>query len=145
MRTERVARILGGRKFLRKDILSITDLRDLIHLGLPASSLVQMLKAFSMPQEEAAKALGISIRTITRRLSGQARLSPIESEKAIRLARGFARAEEVFEGNPEKVVEWFRRSNRGLGGESPLSLMDSDLGAMQVDDILGRIQEGVIG
>lgn len=126
MRTSEVARVLGGRKFLRKDVVSISDLRELIHSGLPASSLIQMLKAFSLPQEEAARALGIPMRTITRRLSRRARLTSIESEKVIRLARGFARAEEVFDGNSDRVMEWFRRANRALGGESPLALMDSD-------------------
>jgi putative toxin-antitoxin system antitoxin component (TIGR02293 family) len=145
MRTDQVAKILGGKKLLKREIHSVTDLRELIHAGLPTHCFIQMLKIFSLPQEEAARALGIPMRTMTRRFSQQARLTPIESEKAIRLARAFARAEEVFDNDQDKVTQWFRRPNRALGGEAPLAVMDSDLGAVQVEEILGRIQEGIFG
>lgn len=145
MKTEQVVKILGGKKLLRMEVHSVADLRELIHSGLPSTVLIQLLKAFALPQEEAAKALGIPMRTMTRRFTEQSRLTPIESEKTIRLARAFAHAEEVFDGDHNKITEWFRRSNRSLGGESPLDLMDSDLGAMQVEEVLGRIQEGIFG
>ena len=40
-------------------------------------------------------------------------------------------------------AEWLSRANRALGGAIPLELLDSDLGAIQVEQILGRISHGV--
>ena len=46
-------------------------------------------------------------------------------------------------GNPDKAVEWLRTPNRALGGELPLDRLDTDLGARDVEDVLGRIAYGV--
>jgi putative toxin-antitoxin system antitoxin component (TIGR02293 family) len=46
-------------------------------------------------------------------------------------------------GKAEKAVEWLRTPNRALGGELPLDRLDTDRGAREVADILGRIAYGV--
>jgi putative toxin-antitoxin system antitoxin component (TIGR02293 family) len=46
-------------------------------------------------------------------------------------------------GNKEKAVEWLRTPNRALAGERPLDQLDTDLGAREVEDVLGRIAYGV--
>ena len=46
-------------------------------------------------------------------------------------------------GNAEKAVEWLRTQNRALGGKLPMDRLDTDLGAREVEDILGRIAYGV--
>ena len=54
-------------------------------------------------------------------------------------------AEPVLDASAkEKAVAWLRRPNRALGRHVPLELLDNDLGARQVEDVLGRIQHGVI-
>lgn len=65
-----------------------------------------------------------------------------ESDRAVRLARVFAQAEDVFEDR-DKARAWLCRPNRALGGKTPLSLLDTDLGVRQVDTIMGRIEHGV--
>ena len=39
---------------------------------------------------------------------------------------------------------WLRRSNRALGGVAPLDAIDTELGARQVENLLGRIAYGGI-
>jgi putative toxin-antitoxin system antitoxin component (TIGR02293 family) len=46
-------------------------------------------------------------------------------------------------GEEEKAGEWLRTPNRALGGERPLDLLDTDVGAREVEDVLGRIAYGV--
>ena len=35
-------------------------------------------------------------------------------------------------------------ANRALNGEIPVHLLDTDVGARQVEDLLGRIEHGVV-
>jgi len=42
-------------------------------------------------------------------------------------------------GNDETATRWLRRSNRALGGSTPLELIDTELGARAVENVLGRI------
>ena len=51
-------------------------------------------------------------------------------------------AEEVL-GTREKAAAWLHDPNRALGGPRPLDQLDTDLGARQVEQILGRIAHGV--
>jgi putative toxin-antitoxin system antitoxin component (TIGR02293 family) len=53
-----------------------------------------------------------------------------------------ARAMEVF-GNREKALRWLKTPVRSLADRTPLSLLNSSEGAMQVRDTLGRVEHGV--
>lgn len=85
--------------------------------------------------------LAIPLRTLTRR-KAERRLRPEESDRLVRLARILAQAVDVL-GSTEKASQWLQRPNRALGGETPLSLLDTDLGSRQVEEVLGRIEHGV--
>lgn len=76
------------------------------------------------------------------RRKDEKRLTPEESNRVYRLARVAAHAEEVL-GDIQKVRSWLAHENRALGGVTPLSLLDTDEGARQVETILGRIEYGV--
>jgi putative toxin-antitoxin system antitoxin component (TIGR02293 family) len=69
-------------------------------------------------------------------------LTPVESDRLYRLARLAALAEEVFE-DLDRAREWLRQHQRGLGDRAPLDLMRTEVGAREVEDLLGRIEYGV--
>ncbi|HLL95094.1 MAG TPA: MbcA/ParS/Xre antitoxin family protein, partial [Spirosoma sp.] len=52
---------------------------------------------------------------------------------------------DVFDDDPETLAEWLRSSIRELNSQSPLSLMDTTTGFGLVDDVLGRIEHGIVG
>jgi putative toxin-antitoxin system antitoxin component (TIGR02293 family) len=58
------------------------------------------------------------------------------------MARIYANAVEMI-GDEDKAIEWLDTPNRALGGEKPLDHLDTDTGARMVEDILGRIADGV--
>ena len=60
----------------------------------------------------------------------------------MRLARVVERAETVFE-ETAAALAWLQSPNAALGGVTPLSLLDTDVGADSVLDTLGRIEHGV--
>jgi uncharacterized protein (DUF2384 family) len=40
-------------------------------------------------------------------------------------------------------VVWLRSPNRALGGESPLALSKTEVGAREVENLIGRLEHGV--
>jgi putative toxin-antitoxin system antitoxin component (TIGR02293 family) len=78
---------------------------------------------------------------MTRR-KNERRLGPAESDRLVRVARILAQASEVL-GNTENASTWLQRPNRALGDESPITLLDTDLGSRQIEEVLGRIEHGV--
>ncbi len=133
--------LLGGRSVLRAKPNSALDWIEVIRNGIPAPAVESMLKAMQVSQSELARALGIPERTLARR-KREGVLSSEESAKLLRLARVVGRANEVFE-NPEAALHWLKSPNSALSGATPLSLLDTDIGAESVLDTLGRIEHGV--
>lgn len=142
IRAEQIVEVLGGRKILKRQVASLDDLRETVRAGLPFASLMAVMEKFGLERMEAARAIRLPQRTIARRKKEQ-RLRADESDRLVRLARLGAEATQLF-GTEEKAATWLRRPNRALGRHAPLELLDNDLGARQVEDVLGRIQHGVI-
>jgi putative toxin-antitoxin system antitoxin component (TIGR02293 family) len=87
--------------------------------------------------------LGISERTLQRKHLLSARLSPAVSDRLARIGRIYALAVEVF-GDSGKAAEWLKRPSRALGKELPLTLLDTDAGAQQVERELRHIEHGFV-
>lgn len=94
-----------------------------------------------IPEEELSRYLGISSATLHRRKK-QGQLETPESERIVRFARLFGLGVEVF-GSQDATREWLKTPNPGTAGESPLSYADTEFGAREVENLLGRIDYGV--
>jgi putative toxin-antitoxin system antitoxin component (TIGR02293 family) len=71
-------------------------------------------------------------------------LEPATSQPPLRWISISARAGEVF-ANQEKALHWLQAPNPSLAGKTPLEAARSDDGYQEVDDILTRIEHGVLG
>ena len=114
---------------------------DVIRHGISSASLVSLSSTLHLSQAELAAVLGISYRTLVRR-KREEMLNSEESAKVIRLARIIERAEDIFD-SLDKAIDWLKTRNASLSGLTPLSLVDTDVGAESVLDTLGRIEHGV--
>jgi len=137
-----IAEVLGGRKVLGKTVKKPDDLAQLVRKGLPASSVRVLAEKLEVGNAAISRQLGIPQRTMTRRVSQGSRLTMAESDRTVRLARVFAHAVEMI-GDEQKAVKWLATSNRAFGGGRPLDQLDTDVGAREVEDLLGRIAYGV--
>jgi putative toxin-antitoxin system antitoxin component (TIGR02293 family) len=137
-----ITALLGGRTTVGRSLASAADLVACVREGLPYESLEAVARRLDLSVDATGSALGLSRRTVARRRH-EGRLDAIESEKIARLARVLARAEEVL-GSGEKARRWAHRPNRALGGASPLSLLDADIGAELAFEVLGRIDHGIV-
>jgi putative toxin-antitoxin system antitoxin component (TIGR02293 family) len=111
--------------------------------GFPAKkSLEPVAKALGMSTADAGALLGIPSRTLARRLQAKGTFTPDESQRVLRLSRALTAAEEAL-GSLEKARRWLQSPSRVLGGEVPLQLLDTDVGADAVMEEIGRIEHGV--
>jgi putative toxin-antitoxin system antitoxin component (TIGR02293 family) len=81
-------------------------------------------------------------RTLTHRRARQEALSRDESDRAVRLARTTALAEQVF-GDTGRAWRWLRAPKRQFRGRSPLRLLATEAGARLVEELLHRLDEGM--
>lgn len=141
-RIEAVATVLGGTKVMGARISDSVEMRQAVKRGLPYKSLLALAATLHLQNEQEVAAItGMAPRTLARRKARQI-LSPEESDRLYRVARLTTRATDVL-GSAEKAERWLKRANQALGGEIPLGALDTDLGARQVEALLGRIEHGV--
>lgn len=136
-----IAQALGGRRVLRGGAASERDLRRRVEAGLPYASLESVMTRFGLTRPEMSAVLRLPPRTMARR-KRESRLDPDESDRLVRLARIAAEAARIL-GDKEKAVGWLRDPNMALGGEIPMELLQTYIGARQVEEMLGRIEYGV--
>ncbi|MEO7559782.1 MAG: antitoxin Xre-like helix-turn-helix domain-containing protein [Nitrosospira sp.] len=133
--------VLGGERVLRARPRSAVEWIDLVRKGIPAPAIDAVIQLVNLRQIELSRALDIPERTLVRRKK-EGVLNREESGKLLRLARIVERAAEVFEEGPA-ALDWIKSPNASLGGATPLSMLDTDLGAGSVMDTLGRIEHGI--
>ena len=112
-----------------------------VRKGLVLGEFTALRELLGINEEALAEVLGMSRTTLHRRKK-VGRLDSTESERVIRLTRIFTRAETVL-GGPEAARAWLKAPVRALGGETPLSYCDTEVGAREVEDLLGRLEHGV--
>jgi putative toxin-antitoxin system antitoxin component (TIGR02293 family) len=137
-----VADLLGGERVLGASIKSNLDLARATRQGLPAETAVQLLEAIGLPAMGPLGGLIGSLRNATDRNASPARLTPEQSDMVIRTASTLAKAIDVL-GDREKAAHWLTAPNRALGGEIPITLLDTSAGAHEVEALLDRIEYGV--
>jgi putative toxin-antitoxin system antitoxin component (TIGR02293 family) len=112
-----------------------------IHEGLPFGELDTLQAGLAIPMDRLASRLGISKATLHRR-KGTGRLDPQESDRVVRFARLLGKAVEVLESE-ENARAWLSSPQVGLAGAVPLDYAETEIGAREVEDLLGRIEYGV--
>jgi putative toxin-antitoxin system antitoxin component (TIGR02293 family) len=137
----KIEQLLGGPEVLGQEVESRFELVPLVRKGLPYEALESVTRELELSMEETSEALHLPKRTLSRRKEAR-RLDPLQSERVVRLAGVAAKAMQVL-GSHEKAKRWLTRPNRALGGETPVGLLDTDIGAQAVEDVLTRIEQGV--
>jgi putative toxin-antitoxin system antitoxin component (TIGR02293 family) len=133
--------LLGGVPVLRKRLRGNADLEDAVLHGLPAAAARALashtMSSLSLMQE----VTHLDKSTFRRRENAKGRLRPDESDRVVRVARIAALATEAM-GAVDGVL-WLHEPNRALGDRIPLQMLQTEVGARQVEDVLTRIQHGV--
>jgi putative toxin-antitoxin system antitoxin component (TIGR02293 family) len=127
-------------------------------LGLPAGSTQQLIRELrrglsyraleflsgesGIPVRDIAVIIGIPERTLARRkVTG--RLAGDESERLLRISRIFEHAVGLFGGDVSGAVAWLRAPRPALGGHTPLEYAATEVGAREVENLIGQLEYGV--
>jgi len=111
-------------------------------VGLPVTELTDLQASLAVPAEKLAPMLGISKATFHRRKGTGAKLNPAVSDRVVRFAKLLGKAVKVF-GDMEDAKQWLNSPQFGLGGAVPLDYAKTEVGAREVENLLGRIEYGV--
>jgi len=136
---EEVARKLGGAAVLGTDVRSEADLAMLVHGRIPLGALRGL--ALAGLSEREIDSLVIPQRTRRHRAERHQALTVEESDRAVRLLRIQSLAEATFDDNIQ-AARWLRHSLVELGGETPLTIAQTEAGARLIETILGKIAWG---
>lgn len=117
------------------------ELIKVVKRGLPIQVFRALAETLEVSDAALASLAGISGTTLTRRKrSGQ--LTPDEGEHVLRIATLLERAAQVFEDVGDAAA-WLKTPNLSLGNVAPLDYADTEVGAREVENLLGRIDYGV--
>jgi len=118
-----------------------SKLIEVLRLGLPIQELQDLQASLDVPMDKLFPMLGISKATLHRR-KANGRLDQAESDRVVRFAKLMGRAIEVMESE-DNARQWLTSPQFGLGGAVPLEYAETEVGAREVEDLLGRIEYGV--
>ncbi len=126
---------------LKETELSIPQAIKVIENGLPVSTFTKIRNYLDMPDKELAKVIRVPKSTLAVRKK-KGKFSFEESERLYRVQRLFKKAIDVF-GNLDDARKWLKEKAYGLGDVPPLEFAKTEIGAREVEDLLGRIEHGV--
>ena len=89
-------------------------------------------------RQSMSQVLDVSQRTLSRRHT----LETATSERLFRVVALFQKALQVL-GERDEARRWFTTAKKALGGKTPLEFSETEVGAREVEDLLGRIEYGV--
>ncbi len=121
--------------------LSPFDFVKKIRNGLPYKIITDLCKELGIKQQELSKIIGVNERTLARRRD-EKKLQQDEGDRLFRLIHIYLFARVVF-NDKTSTIQWLKSPKSALGGEIPLELLDTEIGAREVENLLGRIEYGV--
>lgn len=110
--------------------------------GLPYTALERFQRNTSFTSATIAVLIQLPPRTLARRKAA-GRLEPDESDRLMRAARIFGRALALFEGDASAARHWLSSKQPVLGNFVPLDLAATDVGALEVEHLIGRLEHGI--
>jgi putative toxin-antitoxin system antitoxin component (TIGR02293 family) len=115
----------------------VENVRD----GLPFAEFHAMRNLLEVTEERLGGWLGMSRATLHRRKK-TGTLDRAESDRLVRYARLLSHAAAAL-GGMEGARSWLAAPAIAFHGECPLDYADTEIGAREVDALLGRLEHGV--
>jgi putative toxin-antitoxin system antitoxin component (TIGR02293 family) len=107
--------------------------------GLAYKVFENLAKDLELPASDLAQVIGVPIRTLQRRKQ-EGYFPSDESDRLFRIVRLVERAKEVL---GTSGISWLKSPKKFLSGQSPLEFADTEAGAWEVNQALGRLEHGV--
>ena len=112
--------------------------------GVLRSETDQVAGLVGLTDAEMARILSLSVQKLHRTKPDE-RLPRDASERLLLLTNLLRHGLDVFDNDAETLANWLRSPIRELNRQSPLHLLDTTIGFGLADDVLGRIEHGIVG
>lgn len=122
--------------------MDTSRLVERVEEGLSFRELERLMRNVGLSREEVAGLVQIKPRTLDRRKK-EGRLHSEESDRLLRVSRVFGNAIALFEGDTEAARRWLSSRQRALGGAVPLGMAKTEIGAREVESLIGRLEHGI--
>lgn len=113
-----------------------------IRKGLTFRAFDHLAQALAVSDSELAKIVSISGRTLSRRRE-EGHFQAEESDRLARIAMLFDEAVTLFEGDEATAATWLTTPKKALADATPLQYADTEPGAQEVRDLIGRLEYGI--
>ncbi len=140
--TRRVVRFRRRGASLGLGASGTTDLMEQIERGFSFDALLRLEVNSGVPLALLASLIGIPERTLARRKAA-GKLEPDESERLLRISNLFEKCVELFEGDVTAAINWLTSPKKALSRKTPLLYARTELGAREVEDLIGRLDHGI--
>jgi putative toxin-antitoxin system antitoxin component (TIGR02293 family) len=135
----RIAEVMGGRRVLGRQVVSWSDLDDVIAAGLPRAALDALVRHVANPPDSIRMKYRIVPKATYQR---SVQLNLAHSQKAERLARVFAMAESIWQDEAE-ARRFMNTPHAELKGRTPVEVAMTEVGARQVEEVIERGRHGL--
>jgi putative toxin-antitoxin system antitoxin component (TIGR02293 family) len=122
---------------------SPSELIEQVERGFSYKTLHTLGSRSGLPSLAWAGLVGIPERTLARRKAA-GKFTSDESERLLRISTVFEQAVELFEGDNAAALRWLTAPRKALEGKTPLSYGRTEVGAREVENLIGRLEHGVI-
>ena len=112
-----------------------------VQLPIVSSTIQSIRNTLMLSQEDLARALGLSVRTVVRWEKEGAEPPPLERERLHLIHEIVEIAQGIME--PEDVASWFSKPKEALSGRRPLDILSSFRGIQSVREILEKTRWGI--
>jgi len=126
---------------LKEQELTIPEVIQEIENGLPVSTFNAIRDELNLNDKQLGEIIRVPKSTLAIRKK-RGRFSFEESERLYRVQHLIEKAVEVL-GDIEMARKWLKDEAYGLGDVSPLEYAKTEVGAREVERLLGRIEHGV--
>ncbi len=113
-----------------------------VRRGLPFSTLDELADIVGIGRLAMARVIGLSPTTLARRRKAGT-LTSDESDRLLRVARLVAMTHEMMGDDAAASRRWLRDRHELLEGESPLARASTEAGGREVEQLIGRLRDGV--
>lgn len=132
---------LGGTPLLGKTVKDLNGLRRKVESGLPTKSIDFVINKVPTRSERGELRNKIVPRSTLARRGDT--LTAEESERLERVARVISLAEALWVNEDEEAWKFLNRAHPELGGEAPIDVALTELGARQIEELLAKIEFGL--
>jgi len=129
--------------FVHRRKLSASDAAARVKTGLPIREFDALRELLGLTTETLAKKIGISLATLSRRRHSREGLDPGHGDRVMRFARLFHLVVGLYDGDEQAARIWLTTPARALDGQTPLDFADTEAGAREVEQLIGRLEHSV--